>query len=166
MTTVVQRDNVQVIVKQNVTNVIAKQGDTRVVYTGQQGPQGIQGIPGPTGGTALQYTAGVALGGHRMVVLDATGNAIYADNLTPGHLFKVLGMTTGAAGAGAVATIQTGGELTEPSWNWDVALPVYLGTNGQLTQVAPAAPAFQLIVGFPISPTTLFINLREPISLI
>lgn len=156
-----------------LTNTLTLDGMTTVLEApgGQSGmvalvgAPGPRGIPGPDGGTALQYPAGESLGGHRMVVLDDAAEAIYADNGTPAHAVKVLGITTGAAAAGDAATIQTGGELTEPSWAWTLNQPVYLGTNGTLTQTPPVA-GFSLIVGFPITPTTIYMAIGQPITLV
>ncbi|QEL64793.1 hypothetical protein OTERR_13170 [Oryzomicrobium terrae] len=135
-----------------------------LIASAEQGPPGPPGLAGLPGGSSLTYPAGTALGGHRMVLLDATGSAVYADATDPSHALKVLGMTVGAAVAGYPVDIQTGGEITEPTWSWDVSLPVFLGANGLLTQVVPAAPsAFSLVVGIPLSPTTLYVSLREPI---
>jgi len=124
--------------------------------------QGPPGPPGPPGGTALQYPAGTALGGHRMVVLNDLGQAVYADSSNPAHASKVLGITTGASSQGDTATIQSGGELTESSWAWTLDQPVFLGTSGLLTQTQPAT-GFSLVVGFPLSTTTLFVNIGEPL---
>jgi hypothetical protein len=138
--------------------------ERQVIFGGEQGPSGPPGPPGPTGGIALQYQAGEALGGHRMVVLDDTGKAVYADNTVLSHANKVLGMTTGAASMGDTATIQTGGEMTEPSWSWVLDTPIWLSSAGMLTQVAPVT-GFSQVVAFPITATKVFINLREPIIL-
>jgi hypothetical protein len=73
-------------------------------------------------------------------------------------------MTTGASSIGDTATIQTGGEMTEPSWSWVLDTPIWLSSSGTLTQVAPVT-GFSLIVAFPISATKAIINLREPIFL-
>jgi hypothetical protein len=99
-----------------------------------------------------------------MVVLDDAAQAIYADNTTLSHVSKVLGMTTGAANALDLATIQTGGEITEPSWSWALNTPIFLGATGLLTQVQPVS-GFSLVVAFPITQTKIFISLREPIIL-
>jgi len=143
---------------------IVEDTHVHIVAEGSQGPQGIQGPTGPTGGTALQYPAGEALGGHRMVVLNDAGAAVYADHTNLTHANKVLGMTTGAASMGAIATIQTGGEHTEPSWSWTLNQPIYLNTTGLLTQVTPTT-GFSLILGFPITTTSAFFAMREPIIL-
>lgn len=128
--------------------------------------QGPQGIPGIAGNTVLQYVAGINLSGHRMVIVDIGSEVvIYADSTIPSHATKVLGMTTGAAMLGNLATIRTSGELTEVSWNWDLSLPIWLGINGLLTQVIPSV-GFSLIIGFPITATKIYIDIREPIFLI
>ncbi len=113
-------------------------------------------------GIIVQKTAGVALGGHRAVVLDATAKVIYADQSNLDHANKVLGITTGAAALNALAIIKTYGELTEPTWNWTLNQPVFLGANGLLTQTVPTS-GFILIVGFPIEATKLFIEIKQPI---
>ncbi len=135
-----------------------------VVAAGQQGPQGAQGPVGPVGGSSLSYLAGAALGGHRMVVLNSSQQAVYADNTNLAHANKVLGMTTGAVSMGDTASILYGGELVEPSWVWGLDQPVYVGTNGLLTQTPPVA-GFSQIVGFPIAANKLFVSLREPLIL-
>jgi hypothetical protein len=143
--------------------------ETVVVAVGGQGvtgPRGLDGQQGPAGGTTTSYPASTALSGHRMVTLDAAGEAIYASSGNITHASRVLGMTTGAAGAGATAYIQLFGELVEPTWAWVLDTPVYLSADGSLTQTSPALPAvFTLIVGFPITPTSIFINIQSPIIL-
>ena len=133
--------------------------------------EGIQGPPGPSvdggGGGLAAYVAATALGGHRAVILDTAGHAAYADNADLTHLRRVIGITTGAADQGSAVTVVGNGTVNEPSWNWNVNLPVYLGSNGLLTQTVPTAPGakFLTVVGFPISNTSLFVNVREPFIL-
>lgn len=135
-----------------------------VMAAGRQGPAGAQGPIGPAGGSALPVVAGVALGGHRLVVLNASGQAIYADCTQPAHAGKVLGLTLGAIAAGDNGDVLRSGEVVEPSWNWTLDQAVFLGSNGLLTQTQPLT-GFSLIVGFPVSATKLFVSLREPLIL-
>jgi hypothetical protein len=74
-------------------------------------------------------------------------------------------MTTGAVSIGSEATVQVSGFIEESSWNWNVDLPVFLSTNGQLTQSAITS-GFSLIVGKPRTATNMFISISEPIILI
>jgi len=136
--------------------------EIHILTTLERGPQG---IPGTAAGTFLQYPAGLALSGHRMVVLDDQEKVIYADNSILSHANKVLGMTTGASVLNDISTIQVNGSISEPSWNWELEVPVWLSTNGLLTQVFPTY-GFSLIIGFPLTSTNLFIDIKEPIFLL
>jgi hypothetical protein len=141
-----------------------------VITQGTQGLPGIQGqrgLPGPPGGATLEYIAGIAIGGHRAVILDGNGKLAYADAANLAHLGRIIGITVVAVDADASCQVQNFDQLDEPSWNWDTSKPVYLGLNGVLTQQVPALPGakFSMVVGFPISSTSLFVNLREPIIL-
>lgn len=135
-----------------------------VVTVGIQGPQGIQGLKGDKGDAAAdpEFTAGEALSGHRMVVLNASEQAVYASNDNLSHAEKVFGMTVGAASSGAAVTVRRFGELTEPSWNWTLNTPIFLGVNGLLTQTKPSAPgSFVLQVAFPMTPTKVYIDIKQ-----
>lgn len=114
----------------------------------------------------LKYIAGGNLSGHRMVLLDS-GNLQYADNTHINNAQRVLGMTVDAGVNGSMLKVQVSGEIEEPSWNWDINRPIYLGVNGTLTQIAPTAPAtFCLVVGLPITTTMMYISIRDPIALL
>lgn len=116
---------------------------------------------------AYFITAGEPLGGHRVVVADETGRAIHADPANLSHASRILGMTTGAAAQGNPAEVVRAFEMEEQSWAWTPGAAVFLGATGVLTQSVPEVPeaAFSLIVGFALTPTRLFINVREPILL-
>lgn len=150
----------RVSVEQDST-VLDESTDVHVVSVGD-------GVPGPRGapgsGTEVTKTAGVDLGGHRIVVVDDAGLLDYANSTNMLHFAKVLGMTTGAVAAGASATVATGGEITEPSWNWTLDQEVFLGTNGQMTQTPPST-GFSITIGFPTAATKLFIKIGTPIVL-
>jgi hypothetical protein len=119
---------------------------------------------GAEGTQYLSKVAGEALSGHRMVVLNSAGKAVYADNTTMTHVSKVLGMTVGSAVLDAAIDILRWGELEEPSWSWTLDLPIFLSTSGLLTQTPPTT-GFSQIIGFPVSATKAYISLREPIIL-
>ncbi len=136
-----------------------------IVTIGGQGPAGPRGPIGPSGGNAVSAVAAVALGGHRIVLLNADGEAVYArvDEIT--HAPIVLGMTSHAAVEGANVDVIRIGELEEVSWSWTLNQPVYLGLDGLPVQSLPFNATFSLVIGFPITPTRLFISIREPIIL-
>lgn len=155
----------------NETTVTVSGDEITLLSEGLQGPEGIQGQKGDKGdpgGSEMVRTAAVALSGHRAVLIDGQGKFDYvsADNLL--HSSRAVGVTIGAASAGAPANVVMFGEITEPTWTWIPDQPVYLGVNGQLTQTMPVFPAskFLQVIGIPMTSTSLFVNIGFPITLI
>ena len=109
------------------------------------------------GSDTVAVTAAENLSGHRMVTVEG----YYASKDTTTDKFKVLGMTTGAVSSGSEATVQISGYITEAGWSFTVGDPVFLSTNGHITQTAPT-DGFCLIIGKPKTATTLFIEIHEP----
>lgn len=147
----------EVIGRAQDTEVIERDPGTEVVDS----PEGPIGPPGPAGGVTIQKAAAQALSGHK-VVRPAPGDELdiaSADDASDAGF--AIGVTIGAAEAGATATAQTAGELVEPSWSWSIG-PVFLGLAGALTQSPPAA-AFLQQIGVAVAPDRLFINIRPPI---
>ena len=140
------------------------------IAAGGQGPAGtpgVPGIPGPAGGTTMEFTSTTPIGGHRVLSLNAANEVIYAGNDVAGTAHKIIGLSLNAASAGDPLNVMHSGEVEEPSWAWNVSLPVYLAQNGLLTQTPPASPAlFSLIVGFPTATNKLFVSVREPILIV
>lgn len=140
-----------------------------VPVSGPPGDPGIQGPPGTpgAGGEVVQLTriAFDDLGGHRIVTLAGGDVLIYASNDDIQFLGGPLWMTTGAIMAGESGTVLAFGPITEPTWNWDVG-PVYLGTNGLMTQDPPTIPAlFSVQIGFALSPISMFFNPQSYLAL-
>ena len=105
--------------------------------------------------TVVRITA-QAISGHSVVGIDQAGLAIVASSDTP--TVQPIGISTGAAASGQPVTIQLTGEVLEPSWNWDVTKPVFMGLNGVLTQVPPSTGVV-VTVGYPTKPTGLLLDL-------
>lgn len=124
---------------------------------------GAVGLPGPPGiFGAPVHTAGEAIGGHRAVFVAADGLAYYADPATA-DVNQPIGVTLGAAVAGAALQVQGDGEIQEPSWAW-VAGPVYLGGAGVLTQTPPAGGSI-FMLGIAAGPTRLRVTPRLIVKL-
>lgn len=118
-------------------------------------------IPPPPTPTDPTLIAGRNVSGHR--VMKATeGLADYASSAIIGDANLILGISKGAALVGDPVTIQTEGMMTEPSWNWDVGVPIFNGVDGLLTQVS-ATEGYSLVVGIPITPTTILVSVKQPI---
>lgn len=112
----------------------------------------------------VRHEAGEVIGGHRAVYLGADDLLYYATNQDLRIKNRILGVTPGAVSRGAVGNVQTFAEMREPSWNWDVNKPIFLGDNGMLVQTPPTS-GFRLIVAFPVDAKTIFISVKEPIIL-
>lgn len=133
---------------------------------GEAGPEGPPGTPG-AGGEVVQLTrtAFEDLGGHRVVTETVDGLLRYASNDNSAQLEVPLWLTPGAITSGDSGTVLAFGKIDEPTWNWDVG-PVYLGTDGLLTQDPPTAPAlFSVQVGYAMSTTRLFFDPRPYLAL-
>lgn len=111
----------------------------------------------PSGTSDITLIAGQNLSALRVVTMDAGGQAIYASNTTLANA-TVLGVTTTAATAGTSVTIATSGLITDNSWTWTKG-PVFLGTNGTLTQIAPSNGAVLVNVARALTPTTIQIDI-------
>ena len=131
---------------------------TVVIDEGARGPRGLSDL------FFLNRIANSNLGGHRAVISNEDGTLDYADSSNVGHLGKVLGIIVRSTLAGQRVDVIRGGLLEFEGWSFDTDLPVYLATNGLLTQ-NPASAGFSQILGFAESPAGLFVNLREPILL-
>jgi hypothetical protein len=119
---------------------------------------GIQGPGGVTSAVVSTAQTLVPLSGHRAVCI-RNGYAEYADNTTP--LVDVAGITTGS---GSIEVpIHTFGLLTEPSWDWTEG-DIYLGTEGNLTQVVPSS-GYLVRLGHAVSPTTILVSIDSPVQL-
>jgi len=112
------------------------------------------------GADTVAITAAENLGGHRIITVEG----YYASKDTASDKFKVLGMTTGAVSSGSEATVQVSGFITESGWNFTVGNPIFLSTNGHITQTAPTT-GFCQIVAKPKTATTIFIEINEPFIL-
>jgi hypothetical protein len=158
-----------ILVVSEKENLIITINNDIVITAEREVPAAITiGIPGPAGpaGSAgssmVNYTAGDNLGGHKAVILNSSEKVFYADSSNLIHLNKIIGITTRAAVVNTSVEIQTFGELVEPSWNWDTSKPLFIGTNGLLTQVVPQTGFIQQAATI-ISPTKIFINIQPAI---
>ena len=143
------------------TAVVVRQ-QRKVIETSSPGPQGPQGPVGPAGGNVFQAVAAVALSGHR-AVRGSVEALTYASADVEAHGDDVMGITLSAASSGGTVSVQSVGEITEPSWTWVPFEPIFLGFDGLLTQTPPAFGAFSLSLGFATSTTSMMIRIDSPI---
>lgn len=146
---------------QSSPQVVVLPATVEVVEVQVQGPQGPPGAPGSASATTL--TAGEVLGGNR-VVAAMSGGAFHASNETANHAKAALGLTTESALSGAPVGVQFSGVMDEPGWTWPADSPLFLGTNGMLTSVAPTT-GFVRQVAWAVTATRILITPQPPIIL-
>lgn len=125
------------------------------------GPQGSTGATGPAGsGDTQQYTAGMTLSALRMLTLDASGNAVYANSGDP-----TVGMSLTATTSGDLVTVATSDHVVEDSsWSWSAGAALFNAGNGALTATPPTSGVWQ-VVGVAISATRIVVQIGDPIAM-
>lgn len=110
----------------------------------------------------LLMTAGGSLSALRAVTTNSAGEAVYASSASIATA-QVVGITLGAASSGQQVGVKTFGPMVDANWNWTKG-PVYLSTNGQLTQTAPTGGAIVVQVGRALTATQLFVDVELTIT--
>ena len=131
---------------------------------GLPGPPGPPGPPG-SGMAVSDKPAATALGGQRAVYLTAGNTLDYADRTDPTTIPLLLGITAQAAAQGDTPLVIVYGDMVDSGWTWTPGQYVYLGTNGVLTQTPPS-DGTAYILATAVTPTHIFVNIREPIALL
>lgn len=108
----------------------------------------------------VTVVAGQILSALRGVTLNNLGQAVYADSSSVASA-TLLGLTSTAANLGSFVNVKTHGLVTDLSWSWNKG-PIFITTNGGLTQTAPSNGAIIAQIGRALSSTTLFVDV-DPI---
>ena len=145
-----------------VTSHVVERQVVAAGVQGPRGPQGLQGPPGTAGGQVLSRTTAQNVSALR-VVRDAGAGLVYAQPTTE-DAYSVTGVTVAAALEGEAVGVQVSGVLEDASFSLTLGSPVYLGADGSLTQSAPASGAV-VVVGRPLTPTSMAISVLQPIEL-
>lgn len=116
-----------------------------------------------TSGT-LTGDAAVALSALRVVTTDANADLIYADSSDVTQLAKTVALTLQAFTEGEAAVAVLSSVVIDQGWNWDLELPIFIGTAGLLTQTAPTT-GYLRQVATPISATSLYFEPQEAVLL-
>ena len=110
------------------------------------------------------HVAGENLLGHRVVRIDASNQAWYANRTASADTDAIYGLTLGSALTGGSVLVQYFGPIYEVSWTWTTASALFLDVNGVMTQTPPTA-GFLLQVGFAVTPTKIMFSPKMPIVL-
>lgn len=126
---------------------------------------GPTGPPGADGNieNELELPAGGDLSGNRAVYLK-DGFLYYADKDTEESVLSIVGVTKHAAISGTNVKVLLYGVMLEPSWMWTYPAPVFLGSNGQLSQSRPDT-GFFVNMGSAVSQKELFVKVGRVIKL-
>ncbi len=148
------------ISQENLNLNIIEQKIELTLNSGIKGDKGDKGDTGSSGASSsYTYTAGEILGGHKAIVID-NNLAYYTDCTNLDHINKPIGISSNASISGGNVTVVFYGEMEESSWNWNTEKPIWISTNGILTQIAPVT-GFSCIIAFPITPIKIFIDKQE-----
>ncbi len=141
-------------------------GGVRAVFRADAMPiPGPRGAAGPSGGSA-EWIAARALSGHRVLAAINAVHVDYADAADLSLRNRIIGVSAGAASAGAPVMVFNAGMMNFNGWSWVAGAPVFLGAGGALTQVLPASPsAFSIVIGRALAPDTLFVAIGAAIIL-
>lgn len=110
----------------------------------------------PEAPSVVGYVAAKSLSGHRLVVVEPSGQVDYASRLDLTHPGRLVGLTLNAAVKGDSISVQRSGQVTEPSWDWQTSKPLWLDINGQITQTCPKR-GFIVVVGVAIAPNSILL---------
>ncbi len=101
-----------------------------------------------TGTVDLSVTAGVFLLGYRAVTIEGFYAQPNEDSLS-----RYAGVTREPINVGSTGTVVKEGLITNNGWAWTAGFPIYVNTNGVLTQVLPSYPNRR--IGYAVTPTQL-----------
>lgn len=109
----------------------------------------------------LQFDAGQLIRGHRAV--SALDGLLYeTDPTSVASICACVGVVESSHVPGEEADAIAAGKVIEGSWAWTPNRPVFAGLGGLLTQ-DPDLSINSLIVAQALTPTMVFVSLRDPI---
>lgn len=146
-----------------VTKIAWQASDNTLWMLVQDPNTWVQIKTGDTSNYIEQISDGI-LSGHRVVKTTTSGKVGYADKDTINDSSIILGITQGASVDLATAYVQYDGKMTEPSWSWTMGDQIFCGNSGVLTQTCPTT-GFICQVAVPLSPTSILIEIHQPILL-
>lgn len=163
-TIAITRTAAEVVMAPDVVVGTVQPTPARVVEIVARGPKGDKGDPGDASGAMVQR-ADVVLGGHRVVRSVGGDRVGYASAADPMHGDDTVGITLNAAAAGDEVTVVVFGPVAYGGWAWTPGAPVFLSTDGLLTQTPPEplVAAFVQCVGHARDATTLYVAIDPPV---
>lgn len=111
--------------------------------------------------TTQDYLSGANLSALRLVKLNASNQLVYADSSNDS---TVLGLTFQAVNIGVAPIVVLSGLVTDSSWNWARGAPLYLSSNGAITETAPIT-GYIVAIGHAEAPTIINLNIMQGVQI-
>lgn len=131
------------------------------VIPGRKGDKGDKGDIGFSGNID-EYEASTNIQQYKLLTTTNDGKVVYASSDNQLNINKILGMSRNSALSGDNVLVTYYGKVENPLWNLNVNLDVFLGLNGDITQ-DPFTGVFTQSIGYAVSPTTIYINIKHGI---
>ncbi|MBW4421785.1 MAG: hypothetical protein KME13_21625 [Myxacorys californica WJT36-NPBG1] len=108
----------------------------------------------------------IALESNRLVAV-VDGLLVYADQSILSHAYAIVGMTKAPTNPGQAVVLLSEGVINSSGWNWTPGEPLFVGSNGLITQDADSiTTGFLASAGRVISPQQIYLDIdEEPIFL-
>jgi len=132
----------------------------QVYITGGRGPVG---PTGPAGSSYVYRVCGEDIIVNRLVYID-NGLVYHSDKDTYSKAESIFGLAVQSVSSGGSIQILTFGERIDGSFGYPNNGALFLGSNGQLTTTPPTSGTL-VHVGAITSPTSIIINIQEPLIL-
>lgn len=124
--------------------------------------RGVKGDPGTsTSSPALPVAQNISA---LKIISNLNGQYDYANPLDPIAAWTIAGISLQSVNAGGLLAPVNNQVVKDQSWNWSRGSPVFLGTDGSLTQTPPTTGNL-VIVARVFDSQTLFIHIEDPIRL-
>jgi len=116
--------------------------------------------PNPETGVDKQsYMAGEAVQKFGLVYLTSTSNVVRKASNISSATAPVVGLALTPLAANNEGSFLRRGQVYNPSWNWTLGLPIFLGLDGNMTQTPPSADLTIIQkVAMPVTPSTIEFN--------
>lgn len=121
-------------------------------------------VSGPSSGGSGNEMAEVVTRESFTAYQVVTGDGYVAGSNKPSTRAKAIGIATADVSSAQAAAVQVEGAISNPSWNWVGSTPVFLYTDGTLSQTPPSTGYIQ-VIGYPTDSTTIVIEIDTPILL-
>ena len=135
-----------------------------------QGPAGPQGPIGPEGSDAISDTRLAVIANETIeafrIVRAVNATEVLKGTSVSGFIeARALGITTEAIANGASGAVKFFGVIEDPSFSYTAGDPLFLTTDGQITDVYSSLTVYNTTIGHGLGAGAIFIDLQEPVLL-